>query len=419
MSKKRASAPLSGELFDRATYAQASPRRARGVRSAPRSGSATGDIDGEDDEGDPPEELELPFEASAPEPLEVVTAEGASIAKDAPVRDPSPPPAPVEPERQFEYVGGVHLSGSILWADCERRQDLCFLSHAHADFAGKNRRILATEKTVKILTRASGKVDALTSPYRRSFTLGPLRLEMHPAGHVLGSAQLLIERNGRRIVYTSDVSPRPSATAEKAKPVACDVLAIPATYGLPVYRFPPREEVAANVQRFVERCFEDGATPVLIAEQIGLSQELMRILGEAGMKLRVHGSIYDVAKIYRELGVSLPNSRRFAGTPARDEVVIFPPILRKHAAIRKLKKSRTAIVSGRAIEPGFAFQQRVDEAFPLADAADHDELLSFIQETGAQEIYLTDGYVEEFGAELRALGLRVFPVIPPVQLKLL
>lgn len=213
--------------------------------------------------------------------------------------------------------------------------------------------------------------------------------------------------------------PLPSATAEKAKPVPCDVLAIPATYGLPVYRFPPREEVAANVQRFVERCFEDGATPVLIAEQIGLSQELMRILGEVGMKLRVHGSIYDVAKIYRELGVSLPNSRRFAGTPARDEVVIFPPILRKHAAIRKLKKSRTAIVSGRAIEPGYAFQQRVDEAFPLADAADHDELLAFIQETGAQEIYLTDGYVEELGAELRALGLRVFPVIPPVQLKLL
>jgi Cft2 family RNA processing exonuclease len=242
---------------------------------------------------------------------------------------------------------------------------------------------------------------------------------MHPAGHVLGSAQLLIERNGRRVVYTSDVCTRTMATVEKAKPVPCDVLAIPATYGARLYRFPPREEVLESIRRFVERCFEDHATPVLIAELLGTAQELMRSLGEAGLKLRVHGSIYDVAKIYKELGVSLPGSRRFGGTPARDEVVIFPPILRKHAAIRKLKKSRTAIVSGRAVEPGFAFQQRVDEAFPLADACDHDELVAFIEETGAGEIYLSGGHVDELGEELRGKGHRVFPLDPPVQLKLL
>jgi len=70
------------------------------------------------------------------------------------------------------------------------------------------------------------------------------------------------------VIYTSDVCTRPMATVEKAKPIPCDVLAIPATYGLPLYRFPPREEVVVAIKRFIERCFEDHATPVMIAEQI-------------------------------------------------------------------------------------------------------------------------------------------------------
>jgi len=361
-------------------------------------------------------------------PLVSGPIEGASVARDREpveleplVLAPQLPlvePTSAAPDRDLEYAGGIHLTGSVLWFDCDRRRDLSFISHAHMEFVGKNRRILATDKTLKILTRASGKIEALTSPYRRRFTLGALELEMHPAGHVLGSAQLLIERQGKRIVYTSDVSTRPMATVEKARPIECDVLAIPATYGIPRYTFPPREEIAAGLERFIQRAFEENATPVLFAETIGPAQELMRMLGDAGHRLRVHGSIYDVAKIYVEFGVSLPNARRFGGTPSRDEVVIFPPILRKHASIRKLKKSKTAIVSGRAVEPGFAFTQRVDEAFAWADSADHGELLEFIRETGAREIYLTDGHVEELGAELRGLGLRVYPLVPPVQLAL-
>lgn len=323
-----------------------------------------------------------------------------------------------DPRKTFEYVGGVHLTGSVLWFDCEHRSDLTFLSHAHADFAGKNRRILATDKTIRILTRNSGKLDALTSPYRHPFTLGPLTIEMHPSGHVLGSAQLLVEKDGRRIVYTSDVSLRPLATVERAKPVECDVLVIPATYGSPTYRFPPRAEVAEQIKAFVRRCFEDQATPVLIAEQIGIGQELVRLLGDAGIKQRVHGSIYEIGKIYREFGVALPGSRRFQGTPGKDEVVIFPPILKKHASIRKLKKSRTAIISGRAVEPGFAAKNRVDEAFALDNAPDHAELHEIIEGTGASEIYLSGGFVEELGAELRQRGKKVYSLVKPEQLKL-
>ena len=323
-----------------------------------------------------------------------------------------------EPFRAFEYNGGVHLTDSVLWCDTDRRNDLVFISHSHADYIGKNRRILATDKTVRVLTRGTGKIDALTSPYRRQFTLGPLALEMYPSGHVLGGAQLLIVRDDRRLVYTSDVNPRASLTAETGEPVPCESLVIPATYGLPLYIFPPKEGVIEAIRKFVDDCLNDRTTPVLLANHIGVAQELMQIFGTAGYRLRVHRSIYDIAKIYRELGLSLPNARRFQGVPAKDEVVIFPPILRNHSSIRKLKRHMTAMVDGRALDEAYVFRSKVDAAFPLSDTAGHDELLTFIRATGASEVFLSDGYIDEFSQDLRNAGVRAFPLVKPKQLAL-
>lgn len=410
MASQRSRAPETGDLF--------APREGAGVRAA-----------GEGKASIARDAAEARAEAPAREGSDRQDRLDRLDHPDVPDRpdwadappSPSPSPradAPGEPAPAFEYNGGVHLTDSILWCDADRRHDLCFVSHAHADCVGKNRRLLATDKTIKIMTRGTARAEALTSPYRRSFTLGPLTLEMHPAGHILGSAQLLIVRNQRRLVYTSDVNTRATFTAERARPVPCDTLVIPATYGLPSYRFPAREEVYADIRAFVERCLEDRATPVLIANLVGTAQELMWLLGEAGLRLRVHRSIYDVAKVYRELGVNLPTSRRFAGTPARDEVVIFPPILRKHASIRKLRKFQTAMVSGHAVDEGFAFRHRVDRAFCLSDTVDHDELLAFIAETGASEVFLSSGHVEAVAETLRSRGLRAYPLVPPRQLSL-
>lgn len=401
------------------------PTTTHGVWSAPvakkrRPDSATGDLFSPRPEAE--SEL-LPI----PEAISEVPA-GSDVASFLP--EVAPPVVPERrvlaspslyydsPYREFEHSGGIHLVDSILWCDSDRKQDLAFISHAHADYVGKNRRILATDKTVKILTRGTGRIEALTSPYKRSFTLGTLELEMHPAGHVLGSAQLLIVRNGRRLVYTSDPCTRNTATAETGAPVPCDVLVVPATYGLPHYRFPPHEEVFAQIRKFIDDCLEDRATPVLIANQIGTSQELMVVLGKAGYRLRVHRSIFDVAKVYRDLGVAMPNSRRFQGSPAKDEVVLFPPILRKHASIRKLRKFKTALITGRAVDEGFVLRNRVEAAFPLSDCVDHAELLAFIEGTGASEIYLSDGYVQELSQELRDRGKRVYPLQAPKQLTL-
>jgi len=365
------------------------------------------------------------FDPEAPPGIRrVVPLEPATRAEPAPRHEEADPgvesPFFDQPFRELEHTsGGLHLADSVLWFDADRRRELSFISSAHADFVGKNRRILATEATVRILTRGSGRIEALTSPYRRSFALGPLELQMHPAGRMLGSAQLLVKRDGRRILYTNDFVTHRLSTCERAKPIECDVLALPATYGRADFRFPEREEVSSQIVDFVDRSFEDKSTPVLLAPPLGVAQELIYLLGKRGIRIRAHRAIHDVAKVYAELGVDLLSAKRLQGKPARDEVVLVPPILRHSSAIKKLDRYRTALVSGRAVEPHYVFHMRVDHAFALGEAADHAELIEFVERCRPEEVYLTSGYVEELAADLRAWGRRVYPLVRPEQLNLL
>lgn len=331
---------------------------------------------------------------------------------------PSGPSFFGRPFREFEYSGGVHLADSVLWCDADRKRDLSFISSAHVDVMGKNRRILSTDETLKILTRGTGRIDALTSPYRRSFTLGPLELEMHPSGRMLGAAQLLVVRNGRRILYTNDFLTQRLATAERAHPRPVDVVALPATFGQPNLVFPPREEVFEDIRGFIDRSFEEKATPVLVVPPLGPAQELMYLLGKRGYRIRAHRSIFDVGKIYIQLGVNLLNAKRLQGAPARDEVVLVPPILRHSAPVRKIKNPRTAWIGGRAVDPGHVHRTRVDAAFPFGEAPDFHELVDFVEQCDPSEVYVTTGEAEALASRLAHRGRRVLPLVQPEQLAL-
>jgi len=362
-----------------------------------------------------------------PTPRTPVTVRSGPSARRIELREPPSlekrerPPRPSDffdaPFREFEWAGGVHLSDSVLWCDADRKKELSFVSSAHADVMGKKRRILATEETVKILTRGSGRIDALTSPFRRPFVLGKLELEMHPAGRMAGAAQLLIQRNGRRLLYTNDFLTQKLSTAERAQPTPCDVIAMPGTFGRRDIRFPERAEVQERILSFVDDALEEKATPVLVVPPLGPAQELMYMLGKRGYRLRVHRAIHDVAKVYVQLGRDLLGAKRLQGQPARDEIVLIPPILRHDATVRGIQKRRLALISGRALDPAYVFQTGVDEAFPLAEAADHQELIDFVSACGAREVYLTT-QAEELAEDLRKKGVRVHDLVRPEQLSL-
>src|SRR5512136_2867020 len=144
-------------------------------------------------------------------------------------------------------AGELRVAGTSLQLDARRRAECAFVSHAHGDHLGRHDRAIATPATLALMRHRLGepkrrKTEALPAQYRVPFGLGELTLELFPAGHVLGSAQLRVLRNGIALGYTGDFCLEPTHAAEAAEVVPCDCLVMESTFGHARYAFPPKEE---------------------------------------------------------------------------------------------------------------------------------------------------------------------------------
>ncbi|MFZ5468731.1 MAG: MBL fold metallo-hydrolase [Myxococcota bacterium] len=314
--------------------------------------------------------------------------------------------------------GGLHLSGTALSLDATRKVPLSFVSHAHSDHIARHERVIATRPTVELMTHRLGQLPAaLPAPYRRPFEIGPLLLELFPAGHILGSAQLRITRaDGHRVVYTGDLNMESSLTAEAAEVVEGDTLILESTFGHPKFVFPPREQVFADVEAWVLKKLEEKVAPILLGYPLGKSQEIIKYLGDRGFSLRAHPNIFAVSQLYRSLGVEL-KVRRFDGELGEGEVGVFPPFGRSQA-VKRLWPRATAVLTGWALEPWAASRYGADVAFPLSDHADFPSLVRYAKATGAEEVITHHGFATELAEELRREGVFARPVGKPVQMEM-
>lgn len=317
---------------------------------------------------------------------------------------------------------GLQLAGTPLFLDAIRKTPLSFVSHAHADHIARHERTIATAATLRFMTHRLGKVASpLPAPYGRPFALGPLSLELLPAGHILGSAQLRVVReDGKRIVFTGDLNLEPSLTAEPAEVAECDLLVIESTFGHPRYAFPPRAEVFGQVESWVRRQLERGAVPVLLGYSLGKSQEAMKYLSSRGFSLVAHSSIHEVAVLYGELGVPIERMRLYDGRVEPGEVLFFPPHQARSGALSAHWPRATAVLTGWALDgPGAARRYGADVAFPVSDHADCASLVRYAKATGARDVITHHGFAEELAQVLRGAGLDARALGKPQQLALL
>jgi Cft2 family RNA processing exonuclease len=317
----------------------------------------------------------------------------------------------------IEYQNGIHVKGTGLWLDAKRRVDFSFVSHAHIDHAVRHREILATKETAKLYEHRFGKTkfNILEYNQRKRFDLidggphlkpkskGRVGVELFPSGHILGGAQILLELKGVRIVYTGDFKLRKCLTAKKAEVKKCDILIMESTFGLPHYIFPDRKEITERITEFADRALSAGEVPVFLAYSLGKAQELMKILGNKGYKLSVHGTIFNIAKIYEEFGVKFKNYRPYKAGDLKERVLIVPPWVRSSAMIKNIPRKRTAILTGWALDSGSKNLFGADEAFPLSDHADFSELTEYARKALPKKIYTVHGF-SEFPDFLRKEG---------------
>lgn len=303
----------------------------------------------------------------------------------------------------IELNRGIRIIGTELWLDSTKARPLGFISHAHGDHTAKHQRIIATPATWRLCRHRLGtKPKAIPLELRKSYPVENFTIELLPAGHILGSAQILIE-NGRRIIYTGDFRLKPSLTAEAAEVRLCDVLIMECTYGKPRYTFPPTDEVHSRLLNFIEGALEDRRVPVLFAYAMGKSQEALKHLGDRGYAVCLPKQTMDVVKAYEACGVSFKNYEPFTNDNLFGKVVVLPPYLARTRMMSRIPNRRTAVLSGWAMDPDARERFSVDEAIPMSDHADFSELNEYVERARPSKIYTVHG-TPDFARHLRARG---------------
>lgn len=316
------------------------------------------------------------------------------------------------------YVGDLDL-----WIDSMRPRARSYVSHGHSDHAREHDVIIATPATAAICRSRFGRRAAKPKqmslvPERRrpdcwyeehrfneTWREGDHELTLFSAGHVLGSAQLLIEGERGRFVYTGDFKLERSYTCEPPEVKRCDVVLMECTYGRPQYVFPARGEVEERIVDFALRALEDGAAPVFFAYSLGKAQEAMAILGKAGIGITAHGAVHEIARVYESSGVTLPPYERYdADLYDGTSALIWPPSGKALPKALAGKPSRSCVLTGWALGNGAHYRYGVDEAIPLSDHADYPSLLRYLELAQPSKVYLNHGW-RDFVWRLRRMGI--------------
>jgi Cft2 family RNA processing exonuclease len=240
-------------------------------------------------------------------------------------------------------------------------------------------------------------------------------LTLLPAGHMLGSAQLLFEHQGATLLYTGDIKLRQPGGVPATFVPKADVLIIETTYGRPHFRFGDPDSTVEAVARWCRRALDSRVTPVLLCHALGKTEEMMLALAPYGFTFALEKRCAPCARDYATAGRSLPDWVELNGD-AHDRVVIAPPAGKDE--VRRLGRYRTALVSGWAKDTEFARMFGADATFDLSDHCDFDELMEVVEKSGADTVYTVHGYTADFAKSLRKKGIHASALEATEQLML-
>ena len=311
------------------------------------------------------------------------------------------------PSYPILWESGVYLPEQRLWLDPKRPRPRAVISHAHGDHVAAHPLAYATPATRRLVThrqRTPTPIEAI--PYGEPLELDSCRLTLYPAGHVLGSAQTLVETDFGRVLYTGDLKTRAGYTSAPAATVQADVLIIESTFGKPHYRFPETAEVLAALIAWCREALDLGATPVLLGYTLGKGQEILAALSDEGFDIVLHPALFAVTEVYRELGCTFPAHRRFEGPQSGPVVVLAPPSATRRWLREYPGAFKTAALTGWAMDRSLRQRLDVDAVFPLSDHADFEELCRYAEQVSASMTYTVLGFDEELAMHLRGRGLR-------------
>lgn len=314
---------------------------------------------------------------------------------------------------------GVFCSRGCFYVDPWAPVATAVITHAHGDHAVKgSRRYITAQPGHRVLWSRMGQ-HARIEPvaFGQTLDLNGVKISLHPAGHILGSAQVRAEYQGEVWVISGDYKVAPDTTCASFEPIRCHTFVTESTFAQPCFQWESQHLTFERIHEWWRANQANGQASFLYAYALGKAQRLLAGLDPAIGPIFAHRDIQAMNELYRQSGVNLPPTRVPNQGMTADEwtraIILQPPSARWQQGFPHLGQFCTAFASGWMMLPDAAHERRVHQGFALSDHADHDELLSAVAATGAERVLVTHGYIDEFVTELKSRGLDVAPMRTP------
>jgi putative mRNA 3-end processing factor len=306
---------------------------------------------------------------------------------------------------------GLYCPPGDFYIDPWRPVPRAVITHAHADHARiGNGHYLAAAPAEGVLRTRLGEIDLQTLAYGERIQHHGVTLSLHPAGHVLGSAQVRLEHGGQVWVASGDYKVAPDRTCDPFEPVRCDVFITESTFGLPIYRWRTDDEIFADINGWWSRNVLAGRASVLACYSFGKAQRILSGVDATIGPIIVHGAVEPLNRAYRAAGVALPDTQMVTEVTNRADLkralVLCPPSAVASTWLRRFGDASTAFASGWMQVRGNRRRGGYDRGFVLSDHADWPGLMGAIGATGAQRVIVTHGSIPVMVRYLNEQGLQ-------------
>lgn len=305
---------------------------------------------------------------------------------------------------------GLYCPAGNFYIDPWKPVDKAIITHGHSDHAraGSNKYLCHT-LTKSILQLRLGEGDYQTTGWNETHFLNGVKVSLHPAGHIVGSSQVRVEYNGEVWVFSGDYKTENDGISGAYEPVKCNTFITESTFGLPIYKWKPQQQIYATIQNWVLQNKQEDKTSVLFAYSLGKAQRVLDALKNITDTVYVHGAIFNMQQVIDALGYKFVQVKRITSETTKQElknaIVIAPPSANGTAWMKKFTPYRSGICSGWMQVRGNQRRRNADKGFALSDHCDWDSLLNSVKATGAEKVFVTHGFQAVFSKYLNENGI--------------
>ena len=311
---------------------------------------------------------------------------------------------------------GLYCKQGDFYIDPWKPVNKAVVTHAHADHAyrGSTNYLVAKDGEELARIRLDPEATITGQKYGEITDINGVKLSFHPAGHILGSAQVRVEYKGEVWIVSGDYKLTPDATCAAFEHIKCHYFITEATFGLPIYRWTPPEQTFSEISDWWRQNRENGKASIIFAYSLGKAQRILNGIDRSIGSIYTHGAVERLTQAYREAGIDLAqttyvgnvtNKKEFAGS-----LIVAPPSAQMSTWMKRFGPQSTAFASGWMLVRGARRRRAVDRGFVLSDHADWPELLTAIRATEAETVYVTHGFSEEVVRYLNETGMNAKPL---------